>query len=325
MVLLPRAVEEYKRTLAGLLEGERYGEAVRLLAFLLQCGGAAEQWHGEWRELKELLEALALPGTGDATETEAAGAGRATERAAHGPETGAVGKASQAEAAWPSGDGEEAWLRGIVTARSAADEAYAERLLAVLEKSGDPERQLAALGTLRHLDHPAVIPALRAWLAGREHHPLVRFRTLQALKALGAKGRVELRCDGGVFAVALEEVPLRPEDFPPAIRKVRERVRAEAEAADPVLAVFAEELWLECVQAAYGTGVYAEMAQGDESAVRAWAAALHRLVAERLHGTADDAAILEQYAIATDDLRGRYERSLRWLRRYAGRGTRGTT
>ena len=304
VVLLPQAVDEYRRRLADMLEGERYGDAVRLLAFLLQCGGAAEPWHGQWRELKQTLEALLPPGFGDVAE----------------PASGTSGR--EEGEGWPAGE-EEAWLRGVVAARSAADEAYAERLLAVLEESDDPERQLAALGPLRHVDHPAVVPALCAWLAGRERHPLVQFRTLQALRALGATGPVEVRRDGGVLAVTVEDVPLRPEDFPPAIRRVRERVREGAEAIDPVLADFAEALWLECVQAAYGTGVYAEMAGEDESGAGVWAAALHRLMAERLHGAADDTALLEHYAVTTDALRARYEQALRWLRRYADRGITG--
>jgi len=306
VVMLPQTVDEYRRRLADLLEGERYGDAVRLLGFLLQCGGAAEPWHGQWLELKETLEALLPPGFGEAPE----------------PVSGAYGIGRDEGEGGPH-DEEEVWLRGVVAARSAADEAYADRLLAVLEESDDPERQLAALGPLRHLDHPAVVPALRAWLAGGERHPLVQFRTLQALRALGVTGPVKVRRDGGVLSVTVEEVPLRPEDFPPAIRRVRERVRAGTEAADPVLADFAEELWLECVQAAYGTETYAEMAGEDESGAGVWAAALHRLLAERLHGTADDAALLEHYAITTDALRGRYERSLRWLRRYADHGVTG--
>jgi len=298
--LLPQAVEDYKRKLADLLEGERYGDAVRLLAFLLQCGGAAEHWHGQWRELKRALEPLCPSELGDGPET-------ADDTGSSHGRTG------------DTRDEEEAWLRGVVARRSAADEMYADRLLAVLVESDDPERQLTALGLLRYLDHPGVVPALRAWLSGRECHPLVQFRTLKALRAQGATGRVEVRRDGGVFAVTAEDVPLRPEDFPPEVRRVGERVRLVAESVDPSLARFAEEMWMECVQAAYGTSAYAEMMNAGEAEAGVWAAALHRLVAERLHGTADDAAVRELYAI-TDTLRDRYERALRWLRQYADKG-----
>lgn len=65
----------------------------------------------------------------------------------------------------------------------------AGRLPAGLAETDDPERQLTALGLLRYLDHPGVVPALRAWLSGRERHPLVQFCTAGRGAAVRDGGR----------------------------------------------------------------------------------------------------------------------------------------
>lgn len=289
--LLPRALDEYRRQLALLLEGERYGEACRLLDFLLQCGGAAVRWHDDWRALRQGLE---------------------TMRSASGEGTGGADDAR----------GEEEWLRDTVNERASADRSYAERLIHAVVGERDPERQLAALSQLRFVPHPDVPARLRDWLAHADQHPLVQFRALQVLRAHGQEGFADVRRDGGRLLVCIDEVPLRFEDFPPAIRRVQERVRLGAETVDPSLAEFADDLWRECVQAAFGTSTYALMTENDDAQADIWAAALHRLLLERLHGRADDGEVRERYGI-TDGLRSRYEHAFRWLKRYADTGRTG--
>lgn len=293
VMLLPQAVDQYQRQLAALLEGERYGEAWRLLDFLLQCGGEAIRWHEEWRALKEGLEKmLATLGEWPVTKT------LDDER------------------------GEEEWLRDTVNERASADRAYAEKLIAAVTRGRDPERQLAALSQLRFVRDPDVPPELRAWLSDVVQHPIVQFRALQVLRAHGQEGYVAVRREGGHLLVNVDEVPLRFEDFPPVIRQVQERVRLGAETVDPSLAEFADNFWKECVQAAFGTSAYARMTEDDGATADIWAAALHRLLLERLHGNADDGEVRERYGI-TDDIRTRYAQALQWLNRYADNGQTG--
>jgi hypothetical protein len=77
-------------------------------------------------------------------------------------------------------------------------------------------------------------------------------------------------------------------------------------------------MWKECVQAAYGTPVFETMAAEDDTWTDVWAAALHQAVVEALHGDSPDDEIREWYGI-TNELRFRYEQSLRWFRQYAAR------
>nr|WP_255654764.1 HEAT repeat domain-containing protein [Cohnella sp. REN36] len=276
-----------------MLETERYGDAKGLLGFLLQCGGEAERHHTEWQALLGWLEA-AFP---DA------------------PASGAPGEPPGDE---PEEDAEDE-LRQRVLGRSGQDAEYVPRLLATLFNVEDPEQQLVALGQLAHVNHPDVEDALRRWLGERERHPLVQFRVLQQLRQQGATGSVGMWRDGELLQLEIEATPLQFEDYPQSVQDVLDRVRQTAEVSDPTLAYFAEEMWKECVQTAYGTPVFRRMMEEDDGAADVWAAALHQFLYEKLHGQSIDEWVREQYGI-TGELRFRYEQSLRWLRQYAGEG-----
>jgi hypothetical protein len=292
LVLFPKTLDYYQIQLTKMLESERYGDSKALLAFLLQCHGEAERHHTEWQALLGWLEG-AFP--------EAV--------------TGTISEALDLEGADEEQD-EEALIRQRVTDRSQIDAEYIPQLLATLNNEDNPEQQLMVLGQLMYLVHPDIELSLRQWLTREEYIPPVQFRTLQAIRKQGATGPVSFWRDGESLTVEAVDTPLAFVEFPQGIHSVLERVRLAAEVSDPTLSYFAEEMWKECVQVAYGTQIYKSMIEDDDSVSDLWGAALHQLLMEKLHGKQGDEWIREQYGI-TDELRFRYEQSLRWLRQYS--------
>ena len=51
IVLFPKTLDYYQIQLTVMLENERYGEAMKLLHFLLQCQGQEERHYDEWQAL----------------------------------------------------------------------------------------------------------------------------------------------------------------------------------------------------------------------------------------------------------------------------------
>ena len=129
-------------------------------------------------------------------------------------------------------------------------------------------------------------------------------------------GAAEIVRQGEPAVLEIGDTPLQFSEFPQAVLAVIDRVRQSAEVSDPTLAYFAEEMWKECVQTAYGSPIYDTMAEDDDGSSDAWAAALHQILLEKLHGRTGDEEIRELYGV-TDELRFRYEQALRWLRQYA--------
>ena len=297
LLLFPKTLEYYQIQLTKLLESERYGEAKALLSFLLQCGGEAERHHAEWQVLLNWLD-KAFP----------------EERFA-GDVVAALGAEAFAEA---EPESEEELARRLTKERADRSESYVPNLLASLRQTDDPDKQKLIISQLTLIQHPDIEPALREWLASGERHPSVQFIALQALRSQGASGLTVMWRNGEAVTPEIEATPASFADFPPAIHRVIERVRLAAEVSDPALPYFAEEMWKECVQAAYGTPVYETMAAEDEAWTDIWAASLHRIVLESLHGEAADEAIRETYGV-TDALRFRYEQALRWFRQYVTR------
>lgn len=291
LVLFPKTLDYYQIQLTRMLETERYGEAKGLLDFLLQCGGEAERHHTEWQALLGWLEA-AFP---EATATGLPG--------------------DDADGAEEEDEDADSVLKQRVLDRAAEDPAYLQRLISILFDDEDPEQQLLALGQMTHLPGPEAESALRKWLSEREHHPLVQFRALQLLRRYGAEGTAVMLREGEALTLEIEETPLSFEEFPSAVLEVPERLGRMAEVSDPALSYFADEMWRECVQAAYGSNVFKWMMEADDGASDLWAAALHQHLQEKLHGQTGDEWTREQYGI-TGELRFRYEQALRWLRTY---------
>lgn len=288
VVLFPKTLEYYQIRLTQLLESEQYKEAKQLLLFLLQCGGEAERHHTEWQALLGWLES-AFPESADSN---------------GGPYEDRLDELTETE-----------WARRHAEDRSEQDPRYVSRLLETLLESQNMQQQLLILGQLRLLKHPDIEPTLRQWLENSERHPAVQFSALQALRHQEAAGTVTVRRDGEAMEMEISAVPLSFSEFPPAVQDVLDRVRQAAEITDPSLAYFAEELWKECVQAAYGSALYRSILE-DRASSRIWAAALHQILQEKLHGLQDDEEVREIYEI-DEDMRFRYEQALRWIRTYA--------
>jgi hypothetical protein len=294
LVLFPKTLDYYQIQLTKMLETERYGDTKALLSFLLQCHGEAERHHTEWQALLGWLDA-AFPDIENGTVSGALGLDDSDEEEEHD---------------------EEEWIKRRVANRSESDAEYIPQLLASLYNGKDPEQQLVILSQLMHLIHPDIELSLRQWLAREEYIPPVQFRTLQALHKQGATGPVSFWRDGESLTVEAGDTPLSFSEFPQGIHHVLERVNQAAEVSDPTLSYFAEEMWKECVQVAYGTQMYKSMIEDEDSVSDLWGAALHQLLMEKLHGRQGDEWIREQYGV-TGEIRFRYEQALRWLRQYS--------
>ncbi|MCD9022742.1 hypothetical protein [Cohnella silvisoli] len=292
LVLFPKTLDYYQIQLTKMLETERYGDAKALLFFLLQCHGEADRHHTEWQALLGWLDA-AFP---DAV-------------------VGTVPEGLDLKDEDEEQDEEELFKRRI-TERSESDAEYIPQLLAALYNGDDPEQQMLVIGQLMYVVHPDIELSLRQWLARKEYIAPVQFRALQALRKQGATGPVSFWRDGQSLTMEASDTPTTFDEFPQAIHQVLDRVRLAAEVSDPTLSYFAEEMWKECVQVAYGTPMYRSMIEDDDSASDLWGAALHQLLMEKLHGKHGDEWIREQYGI-TGELRFRYEQALRWLRQYS--------
>ncbi|TVY04031.1 hypothetical protein [Cohnella terricola] len=293
LVLFPKTLDYYQIQLTKMLETERYGEAKALLSFLLTCHGDADKHHTEWQALLGWLEA-AFPGTAgdldyDALLTDDFGEEETDEKDL---------------------------FKRKVAERSATDADYIPQLLASLYSSVDPGQQMLILGQLMHVVHPDVDLSLRQWLAREEYVPPLQFRALQAIRSQGAAGPVSFWRDGESLTVEAGDTPLTFAEFPQGVHQVLERVSRSAEVSDPTLAYFAEEIWKDCVEIAYGSLIYKSMIADDDGSSDVWAAALHQLLMEKLHARYGDEWIREMYGI-TDELRFRYEQALRWLRQYS--------
>jgi hypothetical protein len=291
LVLFPKTLDYYQIQLTKMLETERYGDSKALLQFLLQCHGEAERHHTEWQALLGWLDA-AFP--------EAVG--------------GSISEVLGDEE--DEAKDEDSWIKERVNERSQADAEYIPRLLETLNSRKDPEQQLLALSQLMHVADPAIEASLRDWLDREEYIPQLQFRALQVLRKQGVTGLVYFWRSSVRLSVEAGDTPLTFADFPQGIHEALDRIHQAAEVSDPTLSYFADELWKECVQAAYGTPIYQGMIEDDDSVYDLWGAALHQLLMEKLHGKSGDEWIREQYGI-TGELRFRYEQALRWLRQYS--------
>ncbi len=275
--LLPGTLDHYQEQLTRMLEAEQYGEAKRLLQFLLQTRGEQRNYE-EWENLLAWLEA-AFPDTGDREEE----------------------------------DPDEDELRQAALSGGDQDESYVQQVLYIMKNHPMLDQQLLALERAAHLRSPEVDDSIIGWLEEEKLHPVVQYKALQCLKRRGVGGTVRLERLGERVELEIERTPLALEDYPVPVRRIVERVEGVAETADPTLPHFARELWKECLQYLYGSSAYERMLSEEEAVVDSHAAALHLTLLLAVYGSADEDEIRHTYGI-TGELRFRYEQACRSLR-----------
>ncbi|MEK5030405.1 hypothetical protein MKY96_03050 [Paenibacillus sp. FSL R7-0302] len=288
IVLFPKTLDYYQIQLTVMLENERYGEAMELLRFLLQCQGQEERHYEEWRSLLDWL-AAAFP------------------HAAQGGDGEGATDAEEMDL------GEEDMARILARSKLEEDAEYPDKLLKRVMNEPLSEATVLALEQLSYLEGSGVDEALTGWLQQAEVHPLLQFRTLQTLRRRGAQGAIRLSRGHEAAEVEIETVPLYSDEFPPQISQVLERVAEQAEVHEPTLYYFAQELWGQFVMSIYGTGDYRKLLDGEYSQLDIWAGALHQMVSESLNGNRKEEETRGMYGI-TDSMRFQFEGAYRSLR-----------
>nr|WP_145409291.1 hypothetical protein [Paenibacillus xylanexedens] len=279
-----------------MLENERYGEAIALLRFLLQCQGQEERHYDEWRALLEWLQA-AFPH--------------------YGEESPVIREVREEEEI-----SEEDMARHHAKSKLEQDDGYADKLLRTVMEEPLSEQTMLALEQLAYLDLPEIDDALTSWLQDKPLHPLLQFRVLQTLRRRGAHGEVIFSRNEEQVEVEIDTVPLRPEEFPLQIIRILERVADQTEVHEPTLFYFAQELWIQFVMAVYGTRDYASMLEENDSMTDIWAAALHMTVADSLSGTHNEEDTRSMYAV-TGSMRFRLEQAYRSMKQFVSAGLDG--
>ncbi|WP_411836506.1 hypothetical protein [Paenibacillus taichungensis] len=296
IVLFPKTLDYYQIQLTVMLENERYGEAMDLLRFLLQCQGQEERHYDEWRALLEWLEA-AFPHYGEDL-----------------PEVREEREEEEIS--------EEDMARQHARSKLEQDDGYADKLLRTVMEEPLSEQAMLALEQLAYLDRPEIDDSLTGWLKDKTLHPLLQFRVLQTLRRRGVQGIIAFTRGEEPVEVEIDTVPLRPEDFPIQIVQILERVADQTEVHEPTLFYFAQELWIQYVMAVYGTRDYLSMLEENDSMTDIWAAALHMTVADSLGGSHDEEDTRSMYAV-TGAMRFRLEQAYRSMKQFVSAGLDG--
>ncbi|KOY14076.1 hypothetical protein [Paenibacillus xylanivorans] len=279
-----------------MLENERYGEAMDLLRFLLQCQGQEERHYDEWRALLEWLQA-AFPH--------------------YGEDLPVIREERDEEEI-----SEEDMARQHARSKLEQDDGYADKMLRTVMEEPLSEQTMLALEQLAYLDRPEINDSLTGWLKDKTLHPLLQFRVLQTLRRRGVQGIIAFTRGEEPVEVEIDTVPLRPEDFPLQIVQILERVADQTEVHEPTLFYFAQELWIQYVMAVYGTRDYMSMLEENDSMTDIWAAALHMTVADSLGGSHDEEDTRSMYAV-TGAMRFRLEQAYRSMKQFVSAGLDG--
>ncbi len=280
-------LDQYQIQLTRLLESEQYGEAKRLLRFLLQCRGEDARHYEEWSSLLTWLD-MAFPGDSDQIESEQSG----------------------------GGEEDEETLRERLLNPAEQDEAYINQVLYIMRHHPMLDQQILALERAAYIQSPEVESEIREWLLSEQVHPVVQFKALQSLRRRGATGTLTLERLGEKVELDVESTPLSMDDFPEPVSAILERTERTVEVDDPTLPHFARELWKDSLQYLYGTSTYEWMISSDDGTVDSFAAALHLTLLLTVYGMANDDDIRDTYGI-TESLRFRYEQACKALRQVA--------
>ncbi|MFF2910908.1 hypothetical protein [Paenibacillus sp. NPDC057934] len=287
-MLFPRTLDYYQIQLTVMLESERYGEAMELLRFLLQCQGQEERHYEEWQSLLDWLVA-AFPYASGSEETDSSSRQEEEELK------------------------EEDMARVLARSKLEEDADYPIKLLRKIMEEPLSESTILALEQLSYLEGEGIDEALSHWLQQSDVHPLLQFRTLQTLRRRGAQGSIHLARGQETAVVEIESVPLQNEDFPPQISQVLERVAEQAEVHEPTLYYFAQELWGQFVMSIYESRDYRTLLEGEDVMLDIWAGALHQMVSESLNGVRQEEETRAMYGI-TDSMRFQFEGAYRTLK-----------
>ncbi len=288
IVLFPKTLDYYQIQLTVMLESERYGEAMALLRFLLQCQGQEERHYEEWQSLLGWLEA-AFPEAAENADSDHTASGAEQDLK------------------------EEDMARILAKSKLEEDADYPDKLLRKVMNEPLSEATILALEQLSYLEGGEVDEKLTAWLQKTAVHPLLQFRTLQTLKKRGAQGIVKLGRGHEVAQIEIETVPLQNDEFPPQISQVMERVAEQAEVHEPTLYYFAQELWGQFIMSIYGSSEYHKLLEGEDALLDIWAGALHQMVSESLNGNRQEEETRVMYGI-TDGMRFQFEGAYRSLK-----------
>lgn len=288
LILFPKTIDYYQIELTRMLETERYGDAIGVLRFLLQCRHEDDSTRQEWISLLEWLEST-FPNAEKHADPEFTGA--AADKGLGEEET-----AEQEET-------ETDLVKRRVWLKSSEDPQYVPKLLETLVQTDSPDKQLLALEQLLHAEYSRTNRTLREWLENSRIHPVVQFKALQVLRARGDAERLKLHKLGQSLELDVGETPLAFEDFPRQISQIRERVQEVNEVNHPTLAYFVEQMWNDFLAFIYGTSIYREMLGMGEEALDIWAAALHHTMQESMFAKTDERETRELFGIADDQVK----------------------
>lgn len=277
--LLPQTIGYYQLELTRLLEFERYGEAMELLRFLLDCDIGDKRTREEWQSLLDWMLTMIPEPLTTAVKEEA----ELTE--------------------------EELFLQHL-NEKAERDPQYTEKLLDVFRRPDSWDKQVLALEQLRYLHHPKIRDVLLQWLESRPLPPILQFRAMQILKLRGEKGSVKLRRNGKIYTADIADVPTSREEHPRPLQEIIQLVLNSGKRDEIPLEEFAGETWGEFVAYAFGTPLYAELLAETEKNRTAWAAAFHYMLLLTAHGTASTEEIKQVYGIS-GALEQKWEKAVR--------------
>ncbi|MDP5272671.1 HEAT repeat domain-containing protein [Chengkuizengella axinellae] len=269
IVLFPGTLQNYQNTLTSLLETEQYDEALKLLQYLLQCEGEDEETYEEWELLLEWL-------TTHTKELK-------KEDRVYGEELD-----------------ENRLLNDHIQTKLLKDEGYSQKLLEMLFHKSSPEKKWLALDQLVHIDDVEINQKIMEWLQNEKLNPMLQFKALQTLKQREAKGEITFDRLGEKVSVSIENTPIHFEDYPKVIVDVVDRVRHETEDFDQMISTFAEQTWKEYLSYIYGTRIYLESIELQNS--NPFACALHKIALELTIGNIDEEQLLQTYGLSKNEM-----------------------
>ncbi|MEX2461231.1 MAG: hypothetical protein WD469_08020 [Paenibacillaceae bacterium] len=271
VVLLPKTIDFYQIEITRMLETERYDEAISLLRFLGNCDSGDPRTNEEWLALLAWLETMR-------------------------PSGAEVDRLEDLE------ETETDLLRQHLQMKTEQDPQYITQLIEMLQPHVAASKQILALDQLAYMEEAAntkfnITEALVAWLETGSISPWVQFKALQVLKIRRYQGKISISKEGVKLKLDIGSVPLGLEEYPEKIGLVLSKLKQVAEINEPSLVYFAEEIWEQFLAYIYGTALYEQFVQGDQTSVNVWASALHSMIRELMTGNVEEIDLQSLYEI----------------------------